>query len=222
MKTDKQYIILLVGHDGRAYGIKYVLTDSFQMPDGTWRVEYNGPRDLGLRLQSHNAARELWKQSPELRKYQIEIEAVDAVTLCSECNAHPADDGYQKSKGDRTDLCHHCFHWHGLVEKRDGEPMSVRVNGYHHQIGDEPSEDDRVVHSTYGRLGSGGARHVIGFLDGRPQIISHNVWHQGAIPPHYRDRLPDNARWLHLPATKIVEAAARVLHGKGHGEADEA
>ena len=33
---------------------------------------------------------------------------------------------------------------------------------------------------------------MIRFTDGR-EVITHNLWHQGTIPKHFRARLPDNA-----------------------------
>jgi hypothetical protein len=48
-------------------------------------------------------------------------------------------------------------------------------------------------------LGFGGREHKIEFLDGRT-FTTRNLWHRGKIPPSWRDRLPDNARWA-PPAT---------------------
>ncbi len=42
--------------------------------------------------------------------------------------------------------------------------------------------------------GFGGREHTIEFFDGRT-VTTRNLWTQGTIPPAWRDRLPDNARW---------------------------
>jgi hypothetical protein len=45
-------------------------------------------------------------------------------------------------------------------------------------------------------LGYGGAKHVIRFHDGR-EVTTRNLWHCGTVPPVFRDRLPDNASFVH-------------------------
>lgn len=91
----------------------------------------------------------------------------------------------------------------------------VKVKRYFHNaddywetyiLGNKDMVDCRVViegvHYTLGKNGTkpgpyngyAGRRFAIEFLDGR-QVITHDLWYQGPIPPVFRDRLPDNARW---------------------------
>lgn len=43
--------------------------------------------------------------------------------------------------------------------------------------------------------GFGGRRWEIEFHDGR-RVTTHDLWYQGVIPPKWRDRYPDNARFV--------------------------
>jgi hypothetical protein len=46
-----------------------------------------------------------------------------------------------------------------------------------------------------GIRGNGGARYVIEFFDGR-RVVSHDLWSSGIVPPKWRERFPDNARFI--------------------------
>ncbi|MEV4748997.1 hypothetical protein AB0K21_21685 [Streptosporangium sp. NPDC049248] len=68
----------------------------------------------------------------------------------------------------------------------DDPAKRVVVNGEHYLIcGDE----------TGGFRGYGGRRFDIEFFDGRT-ATTRNLWCQGTIPPRWRDRYPDNARFV--------------------------
>lgn len=82
-------------------------------------------------------------------------------------------------------LCFNCWFWAGYAAKSE-KPEHVRINGQHYVIGDESGRD--------GMRGYGGRRFVINFTDGR-SVTTTNLWHQGDIPAHFLDRLPDNATW---------------------------
>ena len=86
-------------------------------------------------------------------------------------------------------LCFTCNHWQDRITHYG--PASVIIDGEHYMIG---SEDD-----DYPSRGHGGQRFRIKFNDGR-EVVTTNLWHQGKIPEHYRDRLPDNAVWV--PVTR--------------------
>jgi len=88
-------------------------------------------------------------------------------------------------------LCFGCGFWHEKIElARTAADRVVRVNGRHFMIGDEPQPG-----AYRNGLGHGGFRFVIRFTDGR-EVTSHNLWGQGEIPERFRDRLPDNARFV--------------------------
>lgn len=77
--------------------------------------------------------------------------------------------------------------WDSKLAIKD-DARTVRVDGEHYWIGDENAP------KYAGSRGFGGSRFVIVFHDGR-RVVSTNLWTQGVIPPSYRDRLPDNARF---------------------------
>lgn len=98
-------------------------------------------------------------------------------------------------------LCFGCNHWTKLLRHA---ATSVRVNGHHYQMG---------VESAHPRdKGHAGARFVIRFHDGRTAITT-NLWHQGEVPAHFAERLPDNAVFDHDCANELgrVFAYARAV-----------
>lgn len=72
---------------------------------------------------------------------------------------------------------------------RDGDNLKDRVvaNGEHYTLGDDRPGDEFK--------GFGGRRFDIEFFDGRT-VTTHDLWHQGVIPPKWRERYPDNARFV--------------------------
>jgi hypothetical protein len=107
---------------------------------------------------------------------------------CKECGSPIATDFYQpvKSRLINKNLCHSCNFWD---EKKDGQDNKrvVIVNGTHYWI-----EDDKPNAAFQG---FGGAKFSIEFNDGR-KVITRNLWCQGDIPIRFRDRLPDNAKFI--------------------------
>jgi len=83
-------------------------------------------------------------------------------------------------------LCHSCQRWTEIWMDRE-QPGRVFIEGRSYVIADEDAEPKRGP----GR-GFGGARYKIAFHDGRI-VVSTNLWSQGEIPAHFRERLPDNA-----------------------------
>ncbi|MEV8636430.1 hypothetical protein AB0395_32735 [Streptosporangium sp. NPDC051023] len=69
------------------------------------------------------------------------------------------------------------------VDKADPERRVV-VDGEHYLIGDGADSF----------RGFGGRRHDIEFFDGRT-VTTRDLWHQGTVPPKWRERYPDNAKW---------------------------
>lgn len=62
----------------------------------------------------------------------------------------------------------------------------VRIGGEHFTFGPDAAPGEFRGH--------GGRQMTAIMHDGRV-ITSRNAWHQGTIPAHWRDRLPDNAVW---------------------------
>jgi hypothetical protein len=74
----------------------------------------------------------------------------------------------------------------------DQPERRVVVGGVHYRLGQHgarPSDHN----------GFGGKRWDIEFTDGR-KVTTHDLWYQGLIPPKFRDRLPDNARFVEATA----------------------
>lgn len=107
--------------------------------------------------------------------------------ICAICGKRETYQWF-KSVNDRLaerKQCFTCDHFTTLAEKEDRSDCVV-VDGVHYTIGNERDSAMR---------GCGGARFKIKFNDGR-EVESTNLWCQGNIPPHLRDRLPDNARFV--------------------------
>jgi hypothetical protein len=83
---------------------------------------------------------------------------------------------------------------------RDGDdPLKrVVVNGDHYYLGDD---------KPGGFKGFGGHRWEIEFFDGR-KVITHDLWHQGTVPPKWRERYPDNAKFIPQPTPADTWAKA--------------
>lgn len=64
------------------------------------------------------------------------------------------------------------------------------INGKHYRIG---SDNGRTV---AGFKGFGGRKFKIQMLDGVEPFDVDDLWFQGPIPPKWRDRLPDTARFV--------------------------
>lgn len=82
-------------------------------------------------------------------------------------------------------LCFFCDFWSEWVGKKD-RPEVARIEGRHYWV--NPLTSDSRWN------GFGGQRFKIRWFDGREQE-TNNLWHQGEIPAHFRERLPDNATW---------------------------
>lgn len=88
----------------------------------------------------------------------------------------------------RDRLCLRCGHWMELLEDRDN-PINARIEGRHYRITPDLPEGE------VGFRGFGGAKHLVRFHDGR-MVVTRNLWTQGTIPRHFRERLSDNAVFL--------------------------
>lgn len=99
---------------------------------------------------------------------------------CAEC-------GEKKATVERyAGLCFSCHYWLQRVNSA-GEPTSVRADGVQYWLGKEGVEQPASWR------GSGGARYIIRFFDGR-EVETLSLWYNGPIPERFRERLPDNAQ----------------------------
>lgn len=108
-----------------------------------------------------------------------------SVVDCRECGKRKGVNTLEKDRLLAVQLCFTCDFWRGYERVKD-DPRVVRVGGDHYFV--EPD-------STSWPLGFGGRRWSVEFFDGR-RVVTKNLWHQGTIPEHFRERLPDNARFV--------------------------
>ena len=103
---------------------------------------------------------------------------------CRECGAIDNPENWLGGeKIAASGLCFRCKHWDDLLQRKD-DPDVVRAQHRHYVLGSA---------QTPGRWnGFGGHRFKIRFNDGR-EIETVDLWSQGVIPTHFRERMPDNA-----------------------------
>ena len=159
-------------------------------PTGKPRVQVGQGADVAEGVAGHpRVAREVLHRT---------LRAKALAYTCRECGG--PGDGFGYYGGEAmiaARLCFGCNHWTKLLP---AVTTSVRVGGKHYQMGAETAHRDDK--------GFGGQRFVVVFTDGRPQRLTTNLWHQGEIPAHFRDRLPDNARFDHDTANELGRVLA--------------
>ena len=115
--------------------------------------------------------------------------------LCVECKQEPVvrEGQYISWREMRLQkVCFTCWFWREKLQYAD-IPNSVRVDNVHYYLyPDIPKGEDLWF------AGHGGRRFKIKFHDGR-EVTTHNLWCQGGIPAHFRDRLPNNAEFVEDP-----------------------
>lgn len=84
-----------------------------------------------------------------------------------------------------NNICQGCYYWLRLYESNCINNKHVIINNNCYYLGDEISYEK----------GFGGKKFIIGFMDGR-LIETTNLWHNGIVPMHFRDRIKDNAKFL--------------------------
>jgi hypothetical protein len=114
--------------------------------------------------------------------------------VCKECGTHETGSWTESIQKEMKDwsVCFTCWHWLDLIRKSEAETkwIDVRVSGTHYQAHKELNQRMRPPGAT--DLGFGGRLFRIAFHDDT-KITTNNLWCQGRIPEHFRDRLPDNA-----------------------------
>lgn len=90
--------------------------------------------------------------------------------------------------GEYSDCCSsECFtkkFWNNIVEEKDEH---VVVDGTCYAIAPAPIN---------GFYGFGGRKFKIKMFDTREVIETNNLWCQGEIPAEYREKLPNNAKFI--------------------------
>lgn len=107
---------------------------------------------------------------------------------CKECRV-TVNQAYW-SYGDKLkaeQLCFYCSLWTERLRKYSNPRVFViNANFYSYN-------DDLAKGTPKSFAGFGGSRFNIHPLDGRPDVTTHNLWHGGQVPEHFRDRLVNNA-----------------------------
>lgn len=109
---------------------------------------------------------------------------------CRECGADESPANWSPSVRPELigrQLCFRCNHWHNWWLRRNS-PHVARIDGTHYYI--RPNDPDSPFQ------GFGGRQFFIYFPNDERTISTRNLWCQGDIPPRWRERLPDNAKFL--------------------------
>lgn len=110
---------------------------------------------------------------------------------CLICGEH-FEEPHHDSKDDG--ICFKCdfwkSHWLRDLERSDW----VVIKGHHYVIG---SENDPPK-----ARGFGGSKFIIEFFDGR-KVETTNLWHQGEITPWWREKMPDNAKFVEARFSEV-------------------
>lgn len=91
---------------------------------------------------------------------------------------------------EETGYCFHCAFWENLYQKNKDNPNWVIIDGYSWILGDIKKQDKRSP-----LLGCGGSIMIAKKNDGTI-LEDRNWWGQGNIPPHFRNKIPDNTIWI--------------------------
>lgn len=88
-------------------------------------------------------------------------------------------------------LCHTCNFWIAYLTPEAGKRQIITQDEdgslHHYMACEEPKSREEQRWS-----GFGGSEMAIEFHTGET-LISHNLWSQGTIPTHFKDRFKDNA-----------------------------
>ena len=95
-------------------------------------------------------------------------------------------------------LCHTCGFWNTKVQEYTeailgDNKLAIIVNGQHYMDEGATSISSNVTEKMFGHSGAT-FKYKLLVID--KIEITNNMWHQGEIPQHFRDRLPDNAIWI--------------------------
>lgn len=141
---------------------------------------------------------------------------------CGECQKAPAiaptpNPDSVRAYAAEHGLCLSCGRWRELVGHRHMN-ASVRARGQHYWIGEEPTEEQ--LRRSPKAFGFGGQPFRIEFTDEdlrireRQIVYTRNLNHQGEIPAHFRDRLPDNAILTQIKSDEYQRKGAPVSDTK--------
>lgn len=143
---------------------------------------------FGIRLRPGHS-RWFGKDEAKRDEYLAELMSGPA---CQECGRH-FETAYcepTRSQMIQRQLCFRCNFWTNLHAQKSNH---VFIGGNSYSI-----EKDLDTGTPKHCAGFGGREFAIRFNDGRV-VKSRNLWHQGDIPAHFRERLPDTAVFAEVP-----------------------
>lgn len=134
---------------------------------------------------------------------------------CVECgdprNYGRWNDGTQ-ARMDAQGVCLTCLFWRDRVAEHG--PKVAIVDGERFSISPD------MPRGYQGFIGHGGAEFRIRFHDGR-NVVTRNLWAQGRVPDHFRDRLPNNAVFLRIGEYGgYCGTGSAHCHEPAHGQPD--
>ena len=119
--------------------------------------------------------------------------------ICKSCNKEErGPEGFSQCSirdlMESDGICFTCAFWEEHARRfkagyDKGKVFFVNGNRYH----DGGMVDKR---SERGFVGHGGYLFKIKMLDTGKIIETNNLWHQGSIPEHFRERMPNNAEFI--------------------------
>ena len=88
----------------------------------------------------------------------------------------------------KKEICFYCDFWE-TIEESLSSPQRVIIDGKSYWI--NPDVDRNTSFA-----GFGGAEFKIQKFDSEDIIVTHNLWHQGTVPDHFKERIKNNAKFI--------------------------
>ena len=135
----------------------------------------------------------------QLRKEQCVLDK--PCTICGQMVAAHYVEEVKKEIIEKN-ICFSCNIWTATIRAHNNKSYhesSPIVNGTHYHISPDVT--------GAGFKGFGGSEFDVRFFDGR-RTITHNMWCQGDVPKHFKDQLPDNAKFhdsIRIPLSNKAE-----------------
>jgi hypothetical protein len=96
----------------------------------------------------------------------------------------------------KENICFECHHWSRIEKTLSDKRRFIIDNNSYWQENDNPNAAFQ---------GHGGSLFRIKRFDSDDIIPTRNLWHQGEIPEHWRERIPNNAIFIRNEQTSIKE-----------------
>lgn len=144
-----------------------------------------------FRLRSRSAG--MWTQNPSISvTMHLTLASAEGEVLLyvvTACAGRPHLYSGRQEPSTKFE-CFHAFDSDYWLQQVDSDPAArVVVGGTHYRLGpNRPGNNDLK--------GFAGRRWEIEYLDGRPSVVTNDLWYQGKIPEQYRSLIPDNARFV--------------------------